>query len=44
MKGDITAVKPTTDLECGPGLPTSQLCDPGLVPSSLWTLVLLSAK
>lgn len=43
MRGDITAVKPA-DLGSGPGLPTSQLCDPGLLPSPLGTLVLVSAK
>lgn len=40
VTGDAAAVKPT-DLEPGLGRAVRAMCDLGLVPASLWTLVLL---
>ena len=43
VRGEVAPVKPT-ELQSGLGLAASQLCDLELVPSSLWTLVILFVK
>lgn len=43
VREEVAPVKPT-ELQSGLGLAASQPCDLELVPSSLWTLVILFVK